>query len=263
MPRSHHPLYRQARLFAGARRAGAGPAEAARTSGFPVVSRVEELLDRPFLEEPPDARGTEHLVYLLEDRRRVLKIPVREGSPLESHRERGLPDGLEERIGFPGDVQYLARLLGANLIFGDDIRIEAWVEADGCFLWTQPFRRGRGGPAADADGPETDEHPTPREIIDWFEGAGWRMFELHGSRQQRTWISPDGRFVVEDAKDANFIVEPDGAMRFIDAIIRSQEEFEFLLDPEDFLEAYGRPPRSLLDELDEAMTPDRFGFRGY
>jgi hypothetical protein len=180
---------------------------------------------------PPDTHGREHDVWACEEAgvRRVWKIARNEQMP----------------YGLSGDpLSYLRRWLNSNLVFGDDIHL-AGILPDGRFVISQLFIEGRV--------------PTTIHLHSKLEQVGWRQYRNAGT----VWTSPDGRIVLSEVHNGNFIERQDGEVSAIDIVLHSDEEWASQLDPVEFAEAYGQKyqPRSLTKILDaEGGDLSAFGF---
>lgn len=207
--------------------AGAGAVEAARHAGFRLLKSLEECV-----YGEPDTHGNEHNVWMVskENERRVFKITR----------------GLHAIYGVSGDsVAYLHRWLNSNRVFGDDIRIEGTLP-DGRFVISQLFIEGGV--------------PSTIQLHQALQKTGWVQYRNSGT----VWTSPDGRMVMSEVHNGNFIVQPDGTVSAIDVALHSRDEWEAQLDPVEFAEAYGPDfrPQTLADLLDSVGGDlTRFGFR--
>ena len=147
--------------------------------------------------------------------------------------------------GLSGDaLSYLRRWLNSNLIFGDDIYLTG-ILPDGRFVISQLFIEG--------------SVPTTIHLHSKLLHVGWRQYRNSGT----VWTSPDGRIVLSEVHNGNFIEGPNGEVSAIDIALHSDEEWASQLDPAEFAEAYGQhyQPRSLTAILDaEGGDLSAFGF---
>lgn len=198
----------------------------ARETGIRVLSGKDVLTQ---LE--PDTHGKEHDVWAYEEAgiRRVWKIT----------RSQQLLYGLS------GDaLSYLRRWLNSNLVFGDDIHVTG-ILPDGRFVISQLFIEG--------------SVPTTIHLHAKLLKVGWQQYRNAGT----VWTSPDGRIVLSEVHNGNFIERPNGEVSAIDIALHSDEEWASQLDPEEFAESYGSQyqPRSLTVMLDKAGGDlSAFGF---
>lgn len=198
----------------------------AREAGVRVLSGRDVLTTLP-----PDTHGREHDVWAYEEDgvRRVWKITRSQ----------------QMLYGLSGDaVSYLRRWLNSNLVFGDDIHLTG-ILPDGRFVISQLFIEG--------------SVPTTNHLHSMLLKVGWQQYRNSGT----VWTSPDGRIVLTEVHNGNFIERPNGEVSAIDIALHSDEEWAHQLDPAEFAEAYGQQyqPRSLTGLLDAAGGDMRaFGF---
>jgi hypothetical protein len=171
-----------------------------------------------FADRLPDTHGNEHNCWYFEGR--VWKVAR------SAHAIYGVSSG-------PAD--YLRRWMHSNMFFDDDIRLEG-ILPDGRFVISQPFIRGTT--------------PSTLELHRDLSGKGWVQYRNSGT----VWTSPDGRVVMSEVHNGNFIRQEDGTISAIDVALHSREEWEAQLEPEEYAEAYGvsHVPRSLSELLVEA-----------
>jgi hypothetical protein len=144
--------------------------------------------------------------------------------------------GKQALYGLSGDpAAYLRRWLNSNRLFGDDIRLVG-ILSDGRFVISQLFVEGA--------------MPTTHDMHRALSARGWRQYRHSGT----VWTSPDGRIVMSEVHQGNFIQQPDGTMSAIDVALHSGEEWESQLIPDEFTEAYGAAyqPMTLSQMLDAA-----------
>ncbi len=216
-----------AEAFALESAGGAGAVETARRAGIRVLSGRDDVV-----QGPPDSHGNEHDIWFreMEGEARVVKIT----------RGRHALYGLSG-----GPAAYLRRWLNSNRLFGDDIRLVG-VLSDGRFVISQLFVEGA--------------MPTTRAMHQALSARGWQQYRHSGT----VWTSPDGRIVMSEVHQGNFIQQPDGTMSAIDVALHSGEEWESQLSPDEFAEAYGTAyqPVTLSQMLDaEGGDLSAFGFQ--
>jgi hypothetical protein len=205
---------------------GAGTVETARRVGVQILSGRDEVV-----QGPPDSHGNEHDIWFREMAGEARVIKITRGK----HALYGISDG---------PASYLRRWLNSNRLFGDDIRLVG-VLPDGRFVISQLFVAGA--------------MPTTLEMHKALSACGWRQYRNSGT----VWTSPDGRIVMSEVHNGNFIHQPDGTMSAIDVALHSGEEWESQLNADEFAEAYGedyKPPTlsQLLDAVGGDLTA--FGF---
>ena len=222
MPPSHRDtslaeLGAAAEAFAVEPAGGAGAIETARRAGVRLLSGRDEVV-----QGPPDSHGNEHDIWFLEMEGEARVIKITRGK----HALYGISDG---------PASYLRRWLNSNRLFGDDIRLVG-VLPDGRFVISQLFVQG--------------VMPTTLEMHKALSGQGWQQYRNSGT----VWTSPDGRIVMSEVHNGNFIEQPDGIMSAIDVALHSSEEWEAQINPDEFEEAYGEgyKPISLSQMLDAA-----------
>lgn len=203
---------------------GASPVSAAQSAGIRLIGSLAEIITRP-----PDTHGNEHDCWYVTNSGRVWKVTR----------------GVHATYGVSSDaVAYLRRWLHSNEFFGDDIRIEG-ILPDGRFVISQPFVTG--------------EAPTTLELHQTLHQKGWVQYRNAGT----VWTSQDGRVVMSEVHNGNFIKQPDGTISAIDVALHSREEWDAQLEPDEFAEAYGPDfcPQTLSELLDSAGGDlSRFGF---
>lgn len=206
---------------------GAGAVETARRSGVRVLSGRDGVV-----QGPPDSHGNEHDIWFreMDGEARVIKITR----------------GSYALYGLSGSpAAYLRRWLNSNRLFGDDIRLVG-ILPDGRFVISQLFVEG--------------SMPTTHEMHRALSARGWQQYRYSGT----VWTSPDGRIVMSEVHQGNFIQQPDGTMSAIDVALHSSEEWEAQLHSDEFAEAYGvtYQPVTLSQMLDaEGGDLLAFGFR--
>lgn len=124
---------------------------------------------------------SEHHVLLAPDKSRVLKTTI------------------PPNFGAGGCVAAYARnLRRCNAVFGDEIRFEGILRAEGgpMIVTTQPYTEG--------------DEPEIEEIAAWFQAQG---YESCGYNQ---WRHPDTGVVIADAHEGNLIKTPEGDLIPID-----------------------------------------------
>jgi hypothetical protein len=181
---------------------------------------------------PPDTHGNEHDIWFREMDGEARVVKITRGK----HALYGISEG-------PGS--YLRRWLNSNHLFGDDIRLVG-VLPDGRFVISQLFVEGA--------------MPTTLEMHRALSARGWQQYRQSGT----VWTSPDGRIIMSEVHNGNFIQQPDGTMSAIDVALHSSEEWESQLSPDEFAEAYGDTyrPVPLSQMLDSAGGDLKaFGFQ--
>jgi hypothetical protein len=101
--------------------------------------------------------------------------------------------------------------------------------------------------------------PSTQELHQALTEIGWAQYRHSGT----VWNSPDGRIVMSEVHNGNFIQQPDGTMSAIDVALHSNEEWQAQLSSEEFEEAYGTAhvPQSLAVMLEaENQDLSAFGF---
>lgn len=213
-----------AEIFARYAGTGASPVSTAQVAGVRLIGGQAEVADRP-----PDTHGNEHNCWYKTDTGRVWKVTR----------------GAHAIYGVSADAAaYLRRWLHSNEFFEDEIRLEG-ILPDGRFVISQPFLQG--------------EVPSTPELHADLLGMGWIQYRNSGT----VWTSPDGRIVMSEVHNGNFIKQPDGTISAIDVALHSREEWDALLEPEEFAEAFGQDHRpQTLSELMKKVDRDlgAFGF---
>jgi hypothetical protein len=135
--------------------------------------------------------------------------------------------------------------LHSNEFFEDDIRLEG-ILPDGRFVISQPFVLGNV--------------PTTVELHQELIRSGWVQYRNAGT----VWTSQDGRIVMSEVHNGNFIQQPSGTISAIDVALHSREEWDAQLAPEEFAEAFGstHTPQTLsalLSQVNGDLT--QFGFK--
>lgn len=203
---------------------GASPVSTAQVAGIRLIGSQAEIADRS-----PDTHGNEHNCWYMTDTGRVWKVTR----------------GVHAIHGVSSDAAaYLRRWLHSNEFFEDDIRLEGMLP-DGRFVISQPFVQG--------------EVPTTQELHTDLAWKGWIQYRNSGT----VWVSPDGRIVMSEAHNGNFIKQPDGTISAIDVALHSREEWDAQLEPSEFAEAFGEDHRpQVLSELLKVVSHDlaEFGF---
>ena len=141
-------------------------------------------------------------------------------------------------------ASYLRRWLNSNEFFEDDIRLEG-ILPDGRFVISQPFVLG--------------EAPTTLELHQALLQKGWAQYRNAGT----VWASQDGRIIMSEVHNGNFIKQPDGTISAIDVALHSREEWDAQLEPAEFAEAFGadHKPQTLSNLLrQENGDLSQFGF---
>ena len=217
-----------AEAFAHQSTGGAGTVETARRAGVRVLSGRD-----PIVQGSPDSHGNEHDIWFREIDGEARVVKITRGK----HALYGLSSS---------PSAYLRRWLNSNRLFGDDIRLIG-VLSDGRFVISQLFVEGA--------------MPTTLNLHRALSERGWQQYRHSGT----VWTSPDGRIVMSEVHNGNFIQQPDGTMSAIDVALHSSEEWELQLNPEEFAEAYGASyqPITLTQILDAAGGDlAAFGFQG-
>ena len=204
-----------AEAFAVEPAGSAGAIETARRAGVRLLSGRDEVV-----QGAPDSHGNEHDIWFLEMEGEARVIKITRGK----HALYGISDG---------PASYLRRWLNSNHLFGDDIRLVG-VLSDGRFVISQLFVEGA--------------MPTTLEMHKALSARGWQQYRNSGT----VWTSPDGRIVMSEVHNGNFIEQPDGIMSAIDVALHSSEEWEAQINSDEFKEAYGEgyKPISLSNLLD-------------
>lgn len=101
--------------------------------------------------------------------------------------------------------------------------------------------------------------PATHDMHRALSARGWQQYRHSGT----VWTSPDGRIVMSEVHQGNFIRQPDGIMSAIDVALHSSEEWESQLSLDEFAEAYGAAYQpvtlsQMLDAADGDLTA--FGF---
>ncbi len=178
---------------------------------------------------PPDTHGNEHDCWYAIDTGRVWKVTR----------------GVHALYGVSANAAaYLRRWLHSNEFFEDDIRLEG-ILPDGRFVISQPFVLG--------------EAPTTLELHQSLHQKGWVQYRNAGT----VWTSQDGRILMSEVHNGNFIKQPDGTISAIDVALHSREEWDSQLEPDEFVEAFGadHKPQTLSDLLRQADADlSQFGF---
>lgn len=204
--------------------AGPGAVSTAQSAGVRLIGSLAELFDRP-----ADTHGNEHDCWYDSDTGRVWKVT----------RGRHALYGVSANA-----AAYLRRWLHSNEFFEDDIRLEG-VLPDGRFVISQPFVLG--------------EAPTTLELHQSLLQKGWIQYRNSGT----VWASKDGRILMSEVHNGNFIKLPDGSISAIDVALHSREEWDCLLEPDEFAEAFGAShvPKTLSEILrQEDGDLSKFGF---
>ena len=203
---------------------GTSAVSTAQIAGVRLIGSLAEFATRP-----PDTHGNEHDCWYAIDTGRVWKVT----------RGRHALYGVSLNA-----TAYLRRWLHSNEFFEDDIRLEG-ILADGRFVISQPFVLG--------------EAPTTLELHQSLHQKGWVQYRNSGT----VWASPDGRIVMSEVHNGNFIKQPDGTISAIDVALHSREEWDSQLEPDEFAEAFGtgHMPQTLselLRQVDGDLS--QFGF---
>jgi len=204
---------------------GASPVSTAQSAGIRLIASQDEITSRP-----PDTHGNEHNCWYMADTARVWK----------------LTRGAHAIYGVSSDAAaYLRRWLHSNEFFEDDIRLEG-IQPDGRFVISQPFVLGSA--------------PTTLELHQELIRSGWVQYRNAGT----VWTSLDGRIVMSEVHNGNFIKQPGGTISAIDVALHSREEWDAQLAPEEFAEAFGsdHTPQTLsmlLRQVNSDLT--QFGFK--
>lgn len=215
-----------AQAFAIEPSGGQRAVETACRSGVRLLMSRDEVV-----RDEPDSHGNEHDVWFreIDGVGRVFKITR----------------GKHAIYGISGTpAAYLSRWQNSNLLFGDDIRVEG-ILPDGRFVISQLFVEGKV--------------PSTQELHQALTEIGWAQYRHSGT----VWNSPDGRIVMSEVHNGNFIQQPDGTMSAIDVALHSNEEWQAQLSSEEFEEAYGTAhvPQSLAVMLEaENQDLSAFGF---
>jgi hypothetical protein len=220
------PSSAAAQAFAAYLRAGEGAVAAARRAGIRLLTSRSAVV-----QGAAHSHGHEHDVWLTGESsdRRVTKITR----------------GVSAIYGVSHSaLDYFCRWSRANRVFDDDIKIEG-ILPDGRLVISQPFVEG--------------EVPDTKDMHRALSRTGWLLYRNSGT----VWMSPDGRIVMSEVHNGNFIQQPDGSMVPIDVALHSREEWDFQLDPVEFAQAHGpeHEPQALETWLDEALGQlNAFGF---
>ena len=209
--------------FAG----GASAVEAALRADIRLVEDISDVVDGP-----PHSHGKEHDVWVVSapEGLRVIKVCRLSQRP----------------YGVVADtpVRYLWRWNRTNHFFSDDARVEG-ILVSGRFIISQPFLAG--------------EHPPAHELHQWLTVSGWQMYRNTGN----IWQSPDGRVILSEAHEGNFLRDANGDIHPIDVALHTMEEWAAECDIVEFTEAYGADyiPTSLEQLLDDVnYNLAQFGF---
>lgn len=196
----------------------------AQGAGIRLISSLAEIFARP-----ADTHGNEHDCWYASDTGRVWKVS----------RGRHALYGVSANA-----ATYLRRWLHSNEFFEDDIRLEG-ILPEGRFVISQPFVEG--------------EVPTTQELHQVLLQRGWVQYRNSGT----VWSSPDGRILMSEVHNGNFIKQADGTISAIDVALHSREEWDCLLEPDEFAEAFGanHTPHTLSEILrQEDGDLSKFGF---
>jgi hypothetical protein len=216
-----------AEAFAHQSAGGPGAVETACRAGVRILNGRDAVV-----QGSPDSHGNEHDIWFreMEGEARVVKIAR----------------GKHALYGLSGSpASYLRRWLNSNRLFGDDIRLIGMLP-DGRFVISQLFVEGA--------------MPSTLDMHRALSARGWQQYRHSGT----VWTSPDGRIIMSEVHNGNFIQQPDGTMSAIDVALHSSEEWESQLNPEEFAEAYGvsYQPITLSQILDVAGGDlTAFGFQ--
>jgi hypothetical protein len=182
---SHPPLSQQAAAFEAHLRAGESTVGAALRADIRLLTDLAEVVPGP-----PASHGKEHDVWLVSgpDGQRVVKLCRLSSRPYGVVAE--------------SPSAYLWRWSRTNLVFQDDVRVEG-ILPNGRFVISQPFIAG--------------EHPDRTTLHRWLNGRGWIMFQNTGN----IWRSPDGRLIMTEAHEGNFLLDEAGEIHPIDVALHS------------------------------------------
>ena len=113
-------------------------------------------------------------------------------------------------------LEYLARWIAANDVFGDDVKLTAviqWADGQVSFAISQPQYHG--------------EPATPREIDEFFEASGWKRFV--DSSDHILFYNYAFRVLAIDALPRNCYVHDDSLLPFDVILCHPDEDLESLL----------------------------------